>query len=89
MTVKFVSYDGKWPCLCHGTLVLDVDGKEFKFFDGLSSGGYVSWRSNKIVKGEWYLTKLQWPEDFPKEAKDEAIDVINANVPKGCCGGCI
>ena len=26
--VKFVSYDGKWPNLCTGTLVLNIDGKD-------------------------------------------------------------
>lgn len=29
--VKFVSYDGKWPNLCTGTLVLNIDGTDYSF----------------------------------------------------------
>ena len=26
--VKFVSYDGEYPCLCSGTLILNIDGED-------------------------------------------------------------
>ena len=29
--VKFISYDGRFPNLCGGVLVLEIDGKEYKF----------------------------------------------------------
>lgn len=29
--VKFISYDGKYPNLCSGVLILEIDGKEYKF----------------------------------------------------------
>ena len=29
--VKFISYTGEYPCLCHGVLTLEIDGKEYKF----------------------------------------------------------
>lgn len=29
--VKFISYTGENPCLCHGVLTLEIDGKEYKF----------------------------------------------------------
>ena len=31
--VKFVSYSGKWPTLCSGILVLEIDGKTASFGD--------------------------------------------------------
>ena len=31
--VKFVSYDGRFPNLCSGSLVLEIDDKEYKFGD--------------------------------------------------------
>lgn len=29
--VKFISYSGKYPNLCSGVLILEIDGKEYKF----------------------------------------------------------
>lgn len=29
--VKFISYTGEYPCLCHGVLTLEIDGKQYKF----------------------------------------------------------
>lgn len=29
--VKFISYTGKYPCLCSGVLTLEIDGKKYKF----------------------------------------------------------
>ena len=55
--VKFISYTGKYPCLCLGVLILEIDGVEYKFghnffieedsnkpnFNSFwSSGGHVS-----------------------------------------------
>lgn len=29
--IKFISYNGRYPCLCSGVLVLEIDGEEVKF----------------------------------------------------------
>lgn len=29
--VAFISYTGKWPCLCHGILALEIDGQPVTF----------------------------------------------------------
>lgn len=34
--VEFVSYTGKYPNLCNGTLTLRIDGKEVRFNDKVS-----------------------------------------------------
>jgi hypothetical protein len=89
--VQFVSYDGEWPNLCSGRLVLAVDGEPVMFPDYcLTSGGSVSFDDewNETVSGgNW--TIAHWPKDFPNELKDLATDVVNNNVDHGCCGGCV
>lgn len=87
--VEFVSYDGKYPCLCMGILVLKVDGVEY-IFSCLSSGGSArfdkKWNGH-VSKGRWSIKA--WPEGFPEDCKEEAVDVVNKNVKYGCCGGCL
>ena len=97
--VKFVSYTGKWPNLCHGILTLWIDGEERRFGNGekypmfWSSGGFCcfpnGYASNpRIEKGPWYVNVNKIPEEFQALAFE--IDaVFNDNVPPGCCGGCI
>ena len=89
--VEFVSYDGAYPNLCAGTLVLRLDGEEWKFPPhALESGGSVwfddSWEEH-IEDGGWSIEK--WPSEWPDDAKRDAVDCVNENVPHGCCGGCV
>lgn len=89
--IKFVSYDGEYPNLCAGTLILNVDGKDVVFpRHSLSSGGSVY----EDESGDWVSDSGEWdidsfPEGFPEELKQDAVSVVNDNVEKGCCGGCI
>lgn len=102
MEIKFVSYDGEFPTLCMGTLVLNIDGEQYYFSDFIDkddhhfrsfwrSGGSVQfdedWNEN-ISRGAWELTKLFLP-DFLKPYGQQLIDIFNENVAYGCCGGCI
>ena len=90
--VKFISYDGKYPNLCGGTLVLAINNYmvEFPQFC-MRSGGCVwfdeEW-NEQVDIGEWHV-KL--PEEYKEFAhlQDEIDACVNANVPWGCCGGCI
>ena len=102
--VKFVSYDGKRPNLCTGTLVLSINGTDYSFgfttVPGMSkcdfpmfwrSGGSVSFDDDwnaNVTSGRWQIDYLDLPEQFRKYA-DEIDEVFNDNVPYGCCGGCI
>ena len=90
--IKFISYDGKWPTLCMGTLVVEKNGKQYSMKYVLESGGscgfYNNYSESFIEKGEWSVCK----EDLPKELQndvEEIIELVNANVPYGCCGGCL
>lgn len=91
MSLKFVSYSGKYPNLCSGTLVLAIDGVEIIFPSHcLSSGGRVyfdnEWNAY-IESGEWDI--CEYPDGFPDSLKEDAVRLVNENVRYGCCGGCI
>lgn len=87
--VEFVSYDGRYPNLCHGQLVVRIDGKEVNLGKCLISGGdcYFDSAWNDIVTcGGWDIDDL--PEEYEQYRK-EIKEVVNENVPSGCCGGCL
>lgn len=88
--LKFISYDGKYPNLCAGILIIELDGVKVTFEPhSLCSGGSVwfdeHW-NEYITEGPWSITM---PYDFPKELYQELKDLINENIPLGCCGGCV
>lgn len=86
--VKFVSYDGKCPNLCSGTLVLEVDGEKREIPHALCSGGSISYGRNRnahVTHGPW---SVDLPEDLEPYRK-ETEDLVNDEVPQGCCGGCV
>lgn len=88
--VEFVSYDGKYPNLCAGTLVLRIDGDERTFLKHcLSSGGSVwfsdGYSESHIECGAW---EIELPPDL-ETYRREIERCINDNIPHGCCGGCL
>ena len=98
--VKFVSYSGKYPCLCSGTLVLNIDGVDH-IFSGYgddinetthqkfwNSGGGTNWRSGSVTYGEWEIDYEALPKTLQKYVA-EIDSVFNNNVERGCCGGCL
>lgn len=99
--VEFVSYSGKYPCLCVGELKLKINGKIFSFLNSggkgyfksfWSSGGecyFTNGYSEEVVtKSNWIIDKDDLPEELVKYA-DEIEKAFNDNVPHGCCGGCL
>jgi hypothetical protein len=86
-----IDYDGKWPCLCMGNLVVTIDDKRWEFGTHcLSSGGSVTFDSNwseTVTDGEWSIR--DWPEGFPEDMKEAVTDEVNSEVTHGCCGGCV
>ena len=92
-----IKYDGKWPCLCSGRLIVTIDGKEWDFGKYvLVSGGSVYFKDDweeVIEHGEWDIEDDSFPDGFFKEYSSDmkaiVIEAVNDNVPKGCCGGCL
>ena len=100
--VKFISYTGKYPCLCMGVLTLEIDGDIIKFgnryndssidypsfwVSGGGCGFYDDWEEY-VTHGEWEIHKEELPEKYQKYT-DEISRLFNERVPYGCCGGCI
>lgn len=87
--VKFVSYNGAYPNLCSGKLILNIDGNDIEFPDFcMHSGGTVWFDKNwneHVEYGDW---RVDVPEEYTHLA-DEIEKCVNDNVPCGCCGGCI
>ena len=96
--VEFIDYNGKWPCLCMGTLTLKINGKFVRFgmqekYDKFwESGGECGFRGDYtdeyINEDEWIINTDDLPDEYKKYAEEIYI-VFNENVPYGCCGGCI
>lgn len=87
--IEFVSYDGKYPNLCSGTLILKINGKERIFPEYcLHSNGcaYID------VGGNDHVSKRPWSVDIPEDLKEYTVEIeecVNENVGWGCCGGCL
>lgn len=83
--IRFISYDGKFPCLCGGTLLLEVNGFVRWEFQLVSTGQcYFSGGDEAVARGPW---RVNVPSDLVP-LKEEIERVVNAHVPYGCCGGC-
>lgn len=86
--VEFISYDGKCPNLCSGTLVLRIDGVERVMPPYcMNSGGWIRFGKD----GGEHIDKGMWSVDIPEDLanrKAEIEECVNANIPYGCCGGC-
>lgn len=87
-----LTYSGKYPVLCFGKLtVTDNSEKTWEFPEHcLSSGGHVWFDNNwfeHVERGSWTIS--EWPKDFPEELKTEVLELVNREIPRGCCGGCV
>ncbi len=88
MEIKFVSYDGKYPNLCRGNLILEIDGKEENLGSCLISSCH---RWNEY--GEWELSEYKVKNELARfnftEMETVYIEYLaNKNIESPCCGGC-
>ena len=90
--VKIISYDGKWPNLCSGTLILECRGKQFSLKNTLESGGRTyftnGYSESHVEKGSWVVRKDYLPDEL-KDLHDYIEYLVNNSIPHGCCGGCL
>lgn len=89
--LEFVSYDGEYPNLCSGKLVMRLNGNLITFPEFcLTSGGNVWFNDDwdeHVEEGEWCISRF--PDTFPEELKGRATELVNENIEAGCCGGCV
>lgn len=55
---------------------------------GGACGFYNDWSEMYISSGEWIVDEDELPVKYKKYIND-IEEVFNANVPYGCCGGCL
>lgn len=87
-TVRFISYDGEYPCLCYGILKIEVDGKIWELENALVSNGSCGVTDDDGA----YCITAPWSADLPEQLQPyekEITALVNENVAWGCCGGCI
>ena len=90
--IQFISYDGAYPNLCSGTLVLSVDGQEVAAMDCLYPGGEACVDKDGdeyISEGPW---KVKWDKfsiPFTFHEMAHITKLVNQYVEHSCCGGCI
>lgn len=89
--LKFISYNGRYPNLCSGTLVISLDDIEYSMRYCMCSGGSV-WFDDEgdehVDSGEWKIIEGELPEPLKPFVKD-IEQLVNEHVEHGCCGGCI
>jgi alpha-galactosidase len=85
--VNFISYNGVFPCLCQGTLIVKIGKKFFNINRALISQGGFDEDWNATI-GDWAIDVEKLPKDFPTDYIDDLIKIVNDNIEKGCCGGC-
>lgn len=88
--IEFISYDGKYPNLCSGTLTFMVDGETRAARHILRSTGGINPNYEGTYEGEWELDRNNLVfSDFGEKDFALLTDAVNQNVEFGCCGGCI
>jgi len=89
-----LTYDGKYPNLCAGTLCIvlvdEYSTATWDFGRCLHSCGNCYWDNVlndwDTSDGPWTIDV--WPNMFPMEHKQLVLDAVNAQIRFGCCGGC-
>lgn len=91
--IKIIDYTGRYPTLCFGTLVLEVNGKRYELDNALRSGGHcgfgATYADEIVEEGDWKAREENLPDEL-KPLVDKIEDAVNKQLEcRGCCGGCL
>ena len=87
-----IEYNGEYPNLCSGELIVKIGLKTWNMGSILSSGGSVSFSDDWdecVTSGPWEIEMNSLPSDFPKDLYDKLKELVNEEIRWGCCGGCV
>lgn len=90
--IEFISYDGKYPNLCSGTLTIRVGDAIHDVKYCMESGGkcFIDFDGEEVVKrGDWKISAERFKSFLSNDEIKEVERLVNINVPCGCCGGCL
>lgn len=86
--IKFVSYDGAFPNLCRGKLILKINGEIVEFPNCcIETGGAVLEGDNGYYTDSGPWTVVDIPKGY-EQFSAEITQCVNDNIEQGCCGGC-
>ena len=77
-----IEYDGKWPSLCMGQLIVILNGERLIF-----PGCCIRPDDDAPVGQRWEITK--WPTGFPPIYQLYVTQALNEFLPPERCGGCL
>ncbi len=91
-----LTYDGKYPILCGGRLIVKVGETTYDFGTNVlvSGGGCYHDHCEENGEEDWWSSRgpweiHRWPEEFPVELREELLELVNKQIEQGCCGGCL
>ncbi len=90
-TIEFVSWTQQSYAWCGSDVTIKVNGKEITLKRPLISGGNVwfddDWGEH-VEDGPWSIREDALPNNLKAHIK-KIEEVVNENIPEGCCGGCV
>ena len=96
ITLELVGYD-EWVegddrvPMCGGSLVVKINYHYYLIEHALISGGCYYYDEEcedyVVEQGDWLPNEKNFPEECI-DLIDEIMELVNKNIPKGCCGGC-
>lgn len=83
--IEFISYDGNFPCYCHGTLHIRVNGFGYHLEHAVIPA-LPEWMGGKVDGQFWKVINLP---DVLFVYRNDIEELVNEHLPHGCCGGCL
>ena len=88
MNIEFVSYDGEFPNLCSGVLILKIDGEEIQFGTHFFTDEYKEWKETGKVNGRRVFDKfwrsggsVEFDDNWNAEVESDEWQIDKEDLP--------